>query len=276
MSDSLSDSAAVNIDDLHFFRGDREVLHDISLTIEPGTFLGIVGPNGGGKTTLCRLIMGILKPTQGRLSLFGRAVATAKRPGDGPTDHRRELVGYVPQRQSPPEGFPGRVIDIVLMAVARRLWSFRRIGKETRARALHCLEQVDLSAYVDHPIDALSGGQYQRVLMARALLGRPKILVLDEPLEGVDVDGRQRFMALVKTLIVEEGLTVLMVSHDIVHLVRFADRILCLNRTIHWHDQSERLDNEVLTDLYACEWKMLLADHHKHHEHLDTGHRIEH
>ena len=242
---------AVELQNLTVFRGQNEVLRDVDLCVEEGSFLGIIGPNGGGKTTLLNVVLGKIIPTEGMVEVFGCNPRSLNR--------RRQTIGYVPQYQPIPEYFPASVYDVVLMGaygVGRR---FLPVKNEYKAHARHLLAQVKLDHVMDCPIGKLSGGQQQRVFIARALVTRPRLLLLDEPLRGVDVAGQAKFFDLLMELKHQYELTVIMVSHDFQHLVRFTDRIACLNKVIHWHERPEQISHELLSQAFKCEWEALLT-----------------
>lgn len=241
---------AVCLRNVHARRGGKEVLREIDLCVEEGVFLGVIGPNGGGKTTLLNVILGALPPSKGDVEVFGEPPNPRR---------RRETVGYVPQQHNIPEHFPARVLDVVLMGAygaCRRLFP---IGSEYKQRARHLLQQVRMDHLAEHPIGHLSGGQQQRVLIARALVTHPRLLLLDEPFRGLDASGQIQLCELLVELKRQYDLTVIMVSHNINHITKFADRIACLYRSIHWHDHSELISHEVLHHMYKCELESVFS-----------------
>jgi zinc transport system ATP-binding protein len=220
--------------------GGRQVLEQVSLTLDRGEFLGLIGPNGGGKTTLLRVILGLLRPTGGRVAW------TAEPGGDRPR------IGYVPQRVTVEPQLPFGALEIVRQGAAGRwpLWGRQR--RELNRRALERLDQVGLADHASVPFVHLSGGQQRRTLLARALMNDPAVLLLDEPTAGVDSEGVDRFGARLRALS-RSGLTVLLVSHDIPLVMAHADRIACLARTLHWHGAAGSLDDQVIHTAFACE-----------------------
>lgn len=225
-------------------RGSNQVLVDIDLDVEQGAFLGLIGPNGGGKTSLLNLILGTLKPSMGRVEVFGKKPRSPK---------LKKMIGYVPQTQTLPEHFPATVYDVALMGAYGASGLGWPVKHDYKVHARHLLSQVQLDHVMDQPISQLSGGQQQRAYIARALVTRPRLLLLDEPLRGLDASSQTRFFELLIDLKSQYELTVIMVSHHIHNLTRFSERIACLNRTIHWHDRSELMNHEVLTHTYKCE-----------------------
>ncbi len=218
----------------------RRILEDVSLTIGPGEFLGLIGPNGGGKTTLLRVLLGLVQPTHGEVIWSETAGG------------RRPKIGYVPQRVAVDSSFPLCAQELVRQGADGRwpAWGARRVAVHQRAEEL--LEAVGLSDHADTPFVHLSGGQQRRLLLARALMNRPSLLLLDEPTAGVDTAGVESFLALLRAL-AHEGLTVLLVSHDIPLVAAHADRLACLARRLHWHGPANALDEEVIRQAYACE-----------------------
>lgn len=207
----------LQFNDVTLAYGRRTVLSGLDFTVTEGEFLGIVGPNGSGKTTLLRAILGTLRPRSGVIT---RAVANGRQ--------RRLRFGYVPQRDSVNEMCPLAVRDIVLMGRFPLLGMFRRAGKADREAAAECLRAVGLEDLAGVEYRNLSGGQQQRVLIARALACEPDLLMLDEPTNGMDLPSEHAIMELVRTLHVEGGRTVLMVTHMLNLVANYAERLALL------------------------------------------------
>lgn len=199
-------------------------IEDVSFELARGEFLGIIGPNGSGKTTLLRTVLGLLRPVAGSVTVLGAQ-------GRGLADVRRR-IGYVPQRRPIEPGFPLSVLDAVLMGTYAALGPLRWPGKQERERAIRALDAVGLGGARDHVAGHLSGGQQQRLLVARALVQEPEILLLDEPTAGVDVASRRQIVELVRGLHRERGLTTLYVTHDVNEIVPCVDKVMYLNRTL--------------------------------------------
>lgn len=214
----------VDIKGLSFSYGSQEILTDVDFTVRPGDFVAVIGPNGGGKTTLVKLILGLLAPTRGTIRVGGKA------PGQ-----RGALIGYVPQQINHSLIFPATVIDVVLMGrhAPGRRWSWFR-NKDERQAALAVLAKMGMERFADRRITDLSGGQRQRVLIARALVSNPELLVLDEPTASIDAKGQTEFLELLKEL--NKSLSILMVSHDLLVASSYAKSIACVNRRLHYHD----------------------------------------
>jgi zinc transport system ATP-binding protein len=239
-------SPIVEIANLNFAYGSQPVLRDVKLDVQPGTTLGLIGPNGGGKTTLIRLLMGVLEPTGGSIRIAGLSPRQAIRRGD--------VVGYLPQNPaSARDSFPISVRQTVQLGLAGKAGMLRAYARDDVAFADHLLDRVGIAELADRPIGALSGGQLQRAYIARALAPRPKLLLLDEPTTGIDRPGQERFIEFLQGLKNELGLTVVFVSHDLRAVSSISDRIACLNHTLHYHDVPDRLPADLVYRMFACD-----------------------
>jgi zinc transport system ATP-binding protein len=235
---------AISISSLTVKLNDREVLNNITLSLDEGRFLGIVGPNGGGKTTLLRAILGLIRPTSGEIHIFGQSPEAVLKTGS--------VFGYLPQILKVAPDFPIRVIDVVMMGRYGRIGAMRRPKKEDRQKALEYLSVMGMEELKYVPFGNLSGGQQQRASIARALAGEPKILLLDEPHTGIDVIGQGDFYHLLKGLQKKFNITIIMASHDIGTIPAYVDEIACLSHTFHYHgDPVGALNETVLTELYG-------------------------
>lgn len=233
----------------------KPALEDVSLTVRHGERLGILGPNGGGKSTLLKLALGLLEGQDGSIRVYGRSPSEARRSG---------LIGYVPQKNEAELAFPLSGRDVVAMGAAWRVPAWRGVGRQARERIGRMIELVGASAYADKPVGAMSGGQLQRILIARALAGETKLIALDEPTVGVDAEGQKRFSELLGRLHTELDVTILIVSHDLRVIVAGCDRVACLRRTLHSHVAPEGLTPEVLGELFSHEVEGIHADIHIH------------
>jgi zinc transport system ATP-binding protein len=213
----------VRADHVSFGYGPEPVLRDISLEIERGEFVALVGPNGSGKSTLLRLLLGALRTQSGRVELFGHEPRALR---------DRWRVGYVPQRLSVPADLPATVEEVVRSGrLARRGW-WRAARTGDRAAVDHALHAVALADLRKRPMRELSGGQQQRVLIAKALAGDPEVLVLDEPIAGVDAESQRLFRDSLVHLSQSHGATVLLVSHELGAVADDLDRVIVLKKTI--------------------------------------------
>ena len=235
---------AIDIHNLTINLKGREVLSNITLSLDEGRFLGIVGPNGGGKTTFLRAVLGLIKPTSGEIQVFGRQPEEILKTG--------KVFGYLPQITKAARDFPIRVIDVVMMGRYGNIGLLRWPTDKDRTKALEYLGMMGIENLKNVPFRQLSGGQQQRASIARALAGEPKILVLDEPNTGIDVIGQGDFYHLLKGLQKRLNITILMASHDIGAITSYVDEIACLNCTFHYHGSPlGALNDAVLNDLYG-------------------------
>jgi zinc transport system ATP-binding protein len=231
----------VCVDHVSYRYGSVQALENVTLHVEVGCNLGIVGPNGGGKTTLLRIMLGLLDGYEGSVRLAGLSPKQICRRGD--------LVGYVPQKHEFEPRFPVNVRQVVAMGmVGRRVFGWMSRADHQAVRWI--MEQVGVLELADRPIGALSGGQQQRVFIARALVARPRLLLLDEPTVGVDVGGQKRFAELIHHLHEKLGLTVIVVSHDLRAVAASCGKVAVLNRTLHYHDSPAGLTPQLLQEVF--------------------------
>jgi len=226
------------------------VLEDINLSILHGDFLGIIGPNGGGKTTLLKVMLGLLKPTQGQITYPGHTLQQG-----------RKLVGYVSQHNLFDRDFPASVWDVAMMGRFKSAGLFRRYSKtdkEITAKALDTVSMIDLK---DRQMGKLSGGEQQRVFIARALATEPELLILDEPTASVDTTTQTEFYELLQSL--KQDISIVIVTHDLSAISIYVDKIACLNVQLHYHGSTE-LSPEVLEATYKCPVQMIAHGHVPH------------
>ncbi|GAK06462.1 zinc ABC transporter, ATP-binding protein ZnuC [Geomicrobium sp. JCM 19038] len=247
-------STIVEVNNLTYQYTDRPVLQNLNLSIEEGSFLGLVGPNGSGKSTLIKCILGLIKPQAGKLSLFGSEL------------HRFDdwsKVGYVSQRANRfNAGFPATVFEVVSMGLFGQLGLFRFMKRNDRIKVMQALKTVEMDAYAKQPIGKLSGGQQQRVLIARALVSDPTLLILDEPTVGIDATSARRFYDLLRKLNQDQGLTLLLVSHDVGTMTKYVTNVACLNKSIHFHGTAHEFEtNPNLSSLYGYDVQHIIHEH---------------
>jgi len=238
---------ALTLEHVNLTRRGRPVLEDVNLALETGETLALLGPNGSGKTTLLRVVLGLLIPDSGRVRVLGTTPARA-----------RGNVGYVPQHVHFDPDFPIRVLDVVLMGRLHARGPLRRMRSEDHAIALDALAKVESSDLTRRPIGALSGGQLQRVLIARALAMHPRMLLLDEPLASLDERIGKSLWDLLGELARE--MTVVIVSHDIGAVSRHVRSVACLNRRLFMHP-SRTLTADVLESAYGSSVHAIAHDH---------------
>lgn len=241
---------AIEIKNLNVSLNNKEVLSDINIRLDEGRFLGIIGPNGSGKTTLLRVMLGIIKPASGSVTVFGNTTMEAAKKG---------MFGYLPQHLDVDADFPATATDIVLMGLHKGAWMFRRYSSQDRERAREMLRTMGMSGFEDRLFGALSGGQQQRVSIARALIGDPSILILDEPSTGIDVVGQEDFYHLLSGLQKRLNLTIVMVSHDVGVITAYVDEIACLNKILHYHGNPiGALHDDVIKELYGKSMEIVM------------------
>lgn len=234
----------------------RAALEDVNLEVFQDDFLGLIGPNGGGKTVLLKVILGLLKPDQGSVRLFGE-----------PPSKSRQQVGYVPQFARFDPDYPIRVLDSVLMGRLVGWRPFRRYRKQDYRIARECLERVELQGLEDRQVSKLSGGQMQRVLLARALAVKPRFLILDEPTASLDPQVGRSIYQLLEEL--SKECAILLVSHDIGVISRHVKTIACLNKRLFYH-HSKEISQEGFEESYACPVDLLV---HRHTHRVLDDHR---
>ncbi len=229
---------------VNFSYSDTPVLRDVDLTIERGEFISVIGPNGGGKTTLAKLILGLVHPDHGVVELFG-----------APPSAGRHRIGYVPQYTQFDPQFPISVLDVTIMGRMGRGLSFR--GRRDREAALVALDEVGLRDMAKRQFSSLSGGQRQRVLIARALASDPEILLLDEPTSNVDMAVENRLSSLLESF--TERMTVILVTHDLGFVSHLVTRLVCVNETVRIHPTYE-VTSDMIHSLYEGPIKMVRHD----------------
>lgn len=240
----------IELDNVSFSYNGEPVLEDVSFSVAERDFVCIVGPNGGGKTTLIRLILGLLRPNRGRVAVGGSAPSG-----------QSHLLGYLPQLTSHDPSFPVSVLDTVLMGRLTPGILPRFVTARDRLAALAALEDVGLAGRAGSPFSELSGGQRRRALIARALCTEPEALVLDEPTAGLDPQAEHGIYDLLRRL--NERLTILMVSHDLLFVTKSVSRVICVKRTVMVHQTGEITDRMV-RELYGSEMRMVRHAHVGH------------
>ncbi|MGI6308945.1 MAG: metal ABC transporter ATP-binding protein [Dethiobacteria bacterium] len=237
---------------LSVYLGGELVLKDINTEIAAGEMVGVIGPNGAGKTTFLRVLLGLVKPAAGEVKIFGHSPDTLGK--------IRDKIGYMPQRLLHDRHFPLSVRDVVMMGMVSSTTLGRSFSRLQQEKARQCLEKVGLLELQDKLFAELSGGQQQRVFLARALSKKPDLLLLDEPNAGLDLPAQNRFFALLQELQQALGLTVVMVSHDLTLIARHAQKLICINRTMHIHGTPvEVLNSPCLEKAYRCEFDLLFG-----------------
>ena len=237
----------ITIRDLDFAydgRATNLALCGINIDIAVGSTLGLIGPNGGGKTTLVRLLLGLLRPQRGEIRIGGLTPRQAVARGD--------LIGYLPQNPPAATHISISVRQLVRLGLAGKTGIFRAHAPADVAFVDQLIERCELSSFADKPVSELSGGELQRTLIARAVAPRPRILILDEPTTGVDARGQQTFIELIQQLKTELGLTIIFVSHDLRAVTSISDRVACLSQHLHYHDTPRHMPAELVYKMFSC------------------------
>lgn len=238
---------AIDLDRVTLARADRVILSDVSVAIRPGEFVGVFGPNGAGKTTLLHAILGLIRPTAGQVHVFG---VTA---GGGNRD-----AGYLPQRRASVADLRLRGWDFVASAVRGERWGLPLPGRSGARDVERVIATVEAQALAARPLCELSGGELQRLLLAQALLGKPKLLLLDEPLVSLDPHFQKTIVALVKEVQQSEGITVLFTAHELNPLLGVMDRVLYLGQgRAALGSVDEVVTDDVLSQLYGTPIEVL-------------------
>ncbi|MFC1925857.1 metal ABC transporter ATP-binding protein [Chloroflexota bacterium] len=233
----------VKLKDVWAYYDGVPVLKGVSLSVERDDFLGIIGPNGGGKTTLLKVILGLITPSNGKVSVMGK-----------PAKRGRDKIGYVPQHNLFDRDFPINVWDVVLMGRYSKTGLLRRYNEEDRRIARSALERVGMFDHRERQMGKLSGGEQQRVFIARALASEPRLLLLDEPTASVDPTMQTEFYELLASL--KQQMAIVLVSHDLGVISVYVEKIACLNQELFYHGSKE-IEAEVLEATYKCPIHMI-------------------
>ena len=252
---------AVHINDLSVYYGQTPALAGVCLDVSVGSFLGIIGPNGGGKSTLLKAMLGLIPIHEGSVEVFG------KMPGEGAS------IGYVPQFGAIDRKFPITVLEVVLTGKMKPgLSPFFRFSQKDREEAQALLGKVGLYDLAGRQISALSGGEFQKMLVARALIAKPKLLLLDEPTASVDAISREQIFGLLSEF--NKDITIILVTHDLLAVSTHVHELACLNTTLVYHGEPE-LTEDVVSSLYGCPVDLIAhgVPHRvlKEHEHGGDG-----
>ncbi len=233
MSDTI-----IDIRNLNFSYNGQPVLVDVNFSLQAGDFTVMIGPNGGGKTTLIKLMLGLLEADSGTIRIFGQSPHSVS--------HR---IGYVPQDVHINRNFPISALDVALMGKLKSGRGWSRPSRNDRTAALQALRLVEMQRHCDRRFGDLSGGQKQRVLVARALVTNPELLFLDEPTASIDTKGQGEFYALLKEL--NRTMTIIIVSHDLMVISGYVKSVACVNQRFHYHGHAE-LTGEMVEMMYHC------------------------
>ncbi len=256
----------VEVKNVSFNYNNDLIIDDVSFTINKGEFIGLIGPNGSGKTTLLKIILGLIKPRIGTISLFGQEIKEF-------SDWYK--IGYVPQRLAIADSsFPATVEEVISMGRFSRIGLFSRLNEKDKSVIKNTIDFFELTALKDKRISELSGGQQQKVFIARAMASEPSLLLLDEPTTGVDVFAEKMFYETLSKINKKHNVTLVLVSHDIGMVTSYVSRLICINRTImacptHLHDVNQ------LRDIYGEGFKLVKHEHEHKHAHKGLNSHLE-
>jgi zinc transport system ATP-binding protein len=245
----------VEIDRLSYAYSGNLVLDNISFTVDEGDILGIIGPNGAGKTTLFSCMLGLLDDYNGTIKILGQDIKKKN-------SKVFKSIGYIPQKKTIEQNFPATVEEIVSLGITI-------MGKTSKEKIALALETAGLLAQKDRRVGEISGGQQQRVLIAKAMVNNPKLLILDEPVTGIDLEMQNKFYSLLKKLNQENKITIIWASHDLDAVNRFATSVACINRSMFFHGKTyEFFENPDLLKAYS---ESSMQAHMHLHNHTHRG-----
>ncbi|SDK06895.1 metal ABC transporter ATP-binding protein [Sediminibacillus albus] len=246
----------ISMKNVNFNYENKTALKNINFEIRQGAFMGLIGPNGGGKTTLIKLILGLFKPQKGSIELFNVPIGKFK---------NWDKIGFVSQKANTfNQGFPATVEEVVSMGLTSKVGYLKFFTKQHKQKIRDAIKQVGMSEYLNENIGDLSGGQQQRIFIARALVSDPELLILDEPTVGVDTENVQKFYELLHQLNAQRNITLLLVTHDTGTMTHHATDIVCLNKTMHFHGNTAEftaLSDSDLSDFYGHTLNLVSHDH---------------
>jgi zinc transport system ATP-binding protein len=238
-------SYALEVKKLNFSYQKTQILKDISFKLKAGQTIGVIGPNGGGKSTLFKVLCGLLSPTSGEIHYFGSK------------EFPFESISYIPQKIKTNDTLPLTTLEYVCLGNEQKI---------EKAKAL--LKRIGLESKRDDLLRELSGGQKQRAMIAKSLMNAPKIMLLDEPTTGLDAEGQDQLLVFLKEVATDSNTSILLIEHNLNSTLKFCDDVLCLNKTHHWHNHKSHLNKEILESFYHCEFEhALLHDHNIEGEH---------
>ncbi|HEB30272.1 MAG TPA: ABC transporter ATP-binding protein [Spirochaetes bacterium] len=241
----MSNSDVIIFEDVSFSYNGFIALEDVNFRVKKGDFVSIVGPNGGGKTTLIKLMLGLLKPARGKIHVFGEQ-----------PEHVRTRIGYMPQSAQLDPDFPISVVNVALMGCLHKKIS-GYYSKQEKQATQATLEEVGILNLAGRPFSELSGGQRQRVLIARALVCKPDILLLDEPTANVDAEVEEKLHRILRKL--NERMTIIVATHDLGFVSMLARNVVCVNRTVAVHPTSE-INGKVIQEIYNKDLRLVRHD----------------
>jgi zinc transport system ATP-binding protein len=230
---------AISIKNVSVIYDKNIALKNVSIDIKEGDYLGVIGPNGGGKTTLLKSILGLINIDEGEINIY-----------DKKPSHNNGLIAYVPQVTNFDKKFPINVFDVVLTGrLKNKLTLFHKYQKEDKIKTEEALKKVGIFDLKNKMISDLSGGEFQRMLIARALCAQPKILLLDEPTASVDVKSREQIFNLLKEI--NQDITIILVTHDLLAVSSYVKTLACINQTLTYHGDTQ-INEKIVSSMYGC------------------------
>lgn len=233
----MKNEPIISVKNLNYTINNNQILSNISFDIYEGDFVGIIGPNGAGKSTLVKIITGEIEEYSGEVRIVRK-------------------IGYVPQTEEIEVTFPMKVYELVLLGLYKDVGPMRRFKREHYQKVKDVLELLNIEELYDRQIGELSGGEYRRVMIARALVSKPDVLILDEPEANIDKQGQEVLINILKKLKDEKNITIILVSHDLNMIFKETTRILCLNKTIHCHKNTWDINIKDLKNLYSEDFEL--------------------
>lgn len=237
--------------DLNYLIDEKVILKDINLSIPSGEFAAIIGPNGAGKSTLIKILLGLIKGYSGSITIDGIPHLSWL---------KHNSIGYLPQKEVFDKKFPATALDIVLMGLVADVPLGKRLNKTHRERAEHAMEETGTLRHRNAMIGSLSGGELQRVMLARALVTDSSYLVLDEPEASIDRPGVESFFELLKVAHAQKK-TIITISHDLHALNKYCTFLICLNQSLHCHDHKELVNSEVIQKTFGETLRLIEKDY---------------
>src|SRR6056297_1003833 len=235
----MDEEKVIEVKNVYLTFNEVNVLENVNLTVFQGQFLAIIGPNGGGKTTLLKIILGLINPDSGEVKIKGHSIKEG-----------RKLVGYVPQISDFDKDFPINVEDVILMGrITDQKGLFFNYSQEDKEFSKEIMKDLDIYEIRDRQIGRLSGGQLQRVLIGRALAAEPEILLLDEPTASLDAESRSNIYKILKDI--NDEITIIVATHDLSAISSYFDSVACLNKNLHYHGD-KNISQDDVDQVYGC------------------------
>jgi len=229
----------ISVRDLNYSTENNNILIDISFDIYRGDFVGIIGPNGAGKSTLIKTLIGEIKDYTGEIKTNGK-------------------IGYVPQSEERESDFPIKVYEVALMGLYNEVGPFRRFKEEHYEKVKETLKLLEIDHLYERKVGKLSGGEYRRLMVARALVSDPDVLILDEPEANIDKDGQNILYRILRDLKRDKNISIILISHDLNMIFKETNKIICMNKTLHCHKATADIDINDLRTVYSKDFELFI------------------